>query len=133
MNSDANKVKAELLQDCDSLKKELELCKNEEVHKEATLSEFKRQVHDLIKCRGVEVNLLINKPLDKNSSQVSIEEIKEVAKKSKGNNKALKNLQFAKDLNAEMELMFADDSFSIKGNKKSKRNKQRQTQGGASD
>ena len=42
MNSDANKVKAELLQDCDSLKKELELCKNEEVHKEATLSEFKR-------------------------------------------------------------------------------------------
>lgn len=92
MNSDALKIKAELLQDCNSLKKELELCKNEEVHKEATLNELKRQVHDLIKCRGVEVNLLINKPLDKISSQVSNEEIKEVAKKSKGNNKALKNL-----------------------------------------
>lgn len=33
--------------------------------------------------------------------------------KGKGglNSKGSKNLQFAKDLNAEMELMFADDDF----------------------
>jgi len=31
--------------------------------------------------------------------------------KAQMNNKASKNLQFAKDLNAEMELMFADDDF----------------------
>lgn len=33
---------------------------------------------------------------------------------AKMNSKASKNLQFAKDLNAEMELMFADDDFQIK-------------------
>jgi len=37
------------------------------------------------------------------------------------NNKAKQNLQFAKDLNAEMELMFADDDFKIKPSKKSKK------------
>ena len=37
------------------------------------------------------------------------------------NNKASKNLQFAKDLNAEMELLFADDDFQVKPTKKQKR------------
>ena len=36
------------------------------------------------------------------------------------NSKASKNLQFAKDLNAEMELMFADDDFRIGKPKKQK-------------
>ena len=42
---------------------------------------------------------------------------------AKMNSKASKNLQFAKDLNAEMELMFADDDFQIKPatNKRQKR------------
>ena len=31
-----------------------------------------------------------------------------------GGNKASKNLQFAKELNAEMELMFADEDLKIK-------------------
>ena len=46
------------------------------------------------------------------------------------NNKASKNLQFAKDLNAEMELMFVDDDFQVKPTKKLRRrereNKNRQ-------
>ena len=48
------------------------------------------------------------------------------------NSKASKNLQYAKDLNAEMELMFADDDFQVKPTKKQKRketnNKNRQVQ-----
>ena len=45
----------------------------------------------------------------------------ESAAKPKGKTKAQKNLQFAKDLNAEMELMFADDDFKIKPTRKKKK------------
>ena len=43
--------------------------------------------------------------------------------------KGNKNLQFAKDLNAEIELMFADDDFKIKPSKsKLKRKEVKQKQ-----
>ena len=126
--ADAQKVKTELQQECDTLRRELELCKSDEVQKEAALTELKKQCSDLLGCRGVEVNLLLNKPSDKISHQGSQEEIREAGKKKKGNTKAAKNLQFAKDLNREMELMFADDDFQMKPTGKAKRKENRQRQ-----
>ena len=73
------------------------------------------------------MSLLINKPA---LSVVVKQNSEESAVKPKGkNNKAQKNLQFAKDLNAEMELMFADDDFKIKPNKKQKKKEGKQRQG----
>lgn len=52
----------ELTSECEALKKELELCKNDEVVKEASMQELKRQVAELFKSKTIEMNLLINKP-----------------------------------------------------------------------
>ena len=110
MTTEAQKVQIELTQEVDALKKELELCKNDEVVKEASMQELKRQVGELFKTKSIEMNLLINKPPE--GLQTIIEEPSATKSSSKKmNNKASKNLQFAKDLNAEMELMFADDDF----------------------
>ena len=134
MTTEAQKVQNELTQESEALKKELELCKNDEVIKEASMQELKRQVAELFRSKTVEMNVLINKPPIE-ALQFATEEQQSVAKpmsKAQMNNKASKNLQFAKDLNAEMELMFADDDFQIKPAKKQKRkenkNKNRQTQ-----
>jgi len=51
-----------LSREADSLRKELELCKADEVKKEAGLSELKRQCEELTKSRNIEMSLLINKP-----------------------------------------------------------------------
>lgn len=42
MTTEAQKVQNELTQECEALKKELELCKNDEVIKEASMQELKR-------------------------------------------------------------------------------------------
>ena len=56
------------------------------------------------------------------SETVIASELKVMAKsKSLINTKANKNLQFAKDLNREMEQMFAEESFQAKPSKKSKK------------
>ena len=45
----------------ESLKRELELCRSDEIVKEAALIELRRQWADLVKCRSIEVNVLLNK------------------------------------------------------------------------
>ena len=93
------------------------MCKSDEVKKEAGLSELKRQCEELTKSRTIEMSLLINKKPAQTSSvgkQVSEESDKKVSAKPNGKSKASKNLQFAKELNAEMELMFADEDLKIK-------------------
>ena len=62
MTTEAQKVQNELTSECEALKKELELCKNDEVVKEASMQELKRQVAELFKSKTIEMNLLINKP-----------------------------------------------------------------------
>ena len=52
----------ELVSEVEALKKELELCKNDEVVKEACMQELKRQVAELFRSRSIEMNVLINKP-----------------------------------------------------------------------
>ena len=46
----------------ESVKRELELCRSDEIVKEAALIELRRQWADLVKCRSIEVNVLLNKP-----------------------------------------------------------------------
>ena len=57
MTTDAQKVQNELTHECEALKKELALIKTDEVLKEATLTELKKQCGDLIASRCIEVNL----------------------------------------------------------------------------
>ena len=121
----------ELTTECEAMKKELELCKNDEVVKEASMQELKRQVAELFKSKSIEMNVLLNKPPQEAIQAAILSEESEAKPSSRGklNNKASKNLQFAKQLNAEMELMFADDDFKIKPAKKSRKkdsNKSRQ-------
>ena len=104
------------------------------------MNELKRQCHDLIRSRAVECNLIVNKPpiglatsTSKQAdmvtdSECSAQQKSRVAGGGKQSNltqKGSKNLQFAKELNAEIELMFADDDFQIKPNK-SKVNKRKE-------
>ena len=42
----------------------MELCKSDEVSKEATVNELRRQVNELIAARTMEMNLFINEPGD---------------------------------------------------------------------
>lgn len=131
LTTDAQKVQNELTTECEALKKELELCKNDEVVKEASMQELKRQVAELFKSKSIEMNVLLNKPPQEAIQAAILSEESEAKPSSRGklNNKASKNLQFAKQLNAEMELMFADDDFKIKPAKKSRKkdsNKSRQ-------
>jgi hypothetical protein len=72
----------------------------------------------------------MNKPPPKMSEAiVTAGELKVMAKsKSLMNTKATKNLQFAKDLNKEMEQMFADESYQVKPSKKSKKSGKLQRQ-----
>ena len=129
-------MQTELSQECESLRKELELCKTNEVEKEACLNELKRQCEELSKTRSIELNLLMNKPKETTivaKQQSSDEGKSKPAGGSKLKDKASKNLQFAKDLNAEMELMFADDDFKIgtrpqRRQKKQASSKQKQVQ-----
>ncbi len=61
------------------------------------------------------MNILMNKPYPGLTKQMSEDGPGRATKGAKGGqSKASKNLQLAKDLNAEMELMFADDDFKIK-------------------
>ena len=107
----------------ESLKRELELCRSDEIVKEAALIELRRQWADLVKCRSIEVNVLLNKPTKDETNQPSSPA---QAKKNGKFTKAQKNLQMAKDLNDEMELMFKDEDFKIKKRRRdnSKINKQ---------
>jgi len=43
------------------IKREFQLCKSDEIKKEAGLSELKRQCEELTKSRTIEMSLLINK------------------------------------------------------------------------
>lgn len=98
------------------------MIKQDEIFKEASLLELRRHNNELVRTRAVDVSILINKPKATAPTELSATEVKLMAKgKSLMNNKANKNLQFAKDLNLEMEQMFADDSFQIKPSKKSKK------------
>ena len=101
----------ELQSETEVLKRELELCKNDEVVKEACMQELKRQVAELFRTKSIEMNVLINKPPAELQQIVEEPSALKSVTKSKMNSKASKNLQFAKDLNAEMELLFADDDF----------------------
>ena len=98
------------------------MIKQDEIFKEASLLELRRHNNELVRTRAIDVSILINKPKATAPTELSATEVKLMAKgKSLMNNKANKNLQFAKDLNLEMEQMFADDSFQIKPSKKSKK------------
>ena len=57
MTTDAQKVQNELSHECEALKKELEMIRSDEVTKEASLQELKKQCSDLIASRCIEVNL----------------------------------------------------------------------------
>ena len=119
--NEAQKVQSELTQDCEALRRELALCKESEVVKEGSLIELKRQCEELTKTRTIEMNLLMNKPRELLvARQVSDEQASKAPTKKAGaaQSKASKNLQLAKDLNAEMELMFADEEFKIRPSKK---------------
>ena len=111
-------------QELESVKRELELCRSDEIVKEAALIELRRQWADLVKCRSIEVNVLLNKPTkdETDPKQPSSAETKKNGKVTK----AQKNLQKAKELNDEMELMFKDEDFKIKRRRRdnSKINKQ---------
>ena len=111
-------------QELESVKRELELCRSDEIVKEAALIELRRQWADLVKCRSIEVNVLLNKPTkdETDPKQPSSAETKKNGKVTK----AQKNLQKAKELNDEMELMFKDEDFKIKKRRRdnSKINKQ---------
>ena len=109
----------------ESLKRELELCRSDEIVKEAALIELRRQWADLVKCRSIEVNVLLNKPT-KDETDPKTPSSPTQGKKNGKFSKAQKNLQMAKDLNDEMELMFKDEDFKIKKRKRdnSKINKQ---------
>ena len=48
--------------ECETLRKELEIIKSDEVTKEAALQELKKQCKDLITSRCIEVNLQMKKP-----------------------------------------------------------------------
>ena len=87
------------------------MIKTDEVLKETTLNELKKQCSDLIASRCIEVNLSMKKPQE-GSVQRLDEQPHTKAGKGKGiKDRASQNLQFAKELNREMELMFADDDF----------------------
>lgn len=58
------------------------------------------------------------------SEESATKPIKSVVKNTGLGNRASKNLQFAKELNAEMELMFADEDLKVK-NTTIKRQKKR--------
>ena len=55
------KAQGDMSQEMESLKRELELCRSDEIVKEAALIELRRQWADLVKCRSIEVNVLLNK------------------------------------------------------------------------
>ena len=82
------------------------------------------------------MNVLLNKPKDGLFASNLAEE--KGGKAGKRGNKANKNLQFAKDLNREMELMFVDEDLHVntRPSKKSRKNRdgkrQLQTSGGRS-
>ena len=101
----------------ESLKRELELCRSDEIVKEAALIELRRQWADLVKCRSIEVNVLLNKPT-KDETDPKTPSSPTHGKKNGKFSKAQKNLQMAKDLNDEMELMFKDENFKIKKRKR---------------
>ena len=84
--------------------------------KESAILELRKECNELARSKTIEMNILMNKPTQGMQKQVSDEATAKGARGVKGatQSKALKNLQFAKDLNAEMELMFADDDFKIK-------------------
>lgn len=126
LTTEASKIQGELQSEVEGLRKELELIKDDELSKEAQLGELRRQCIELVKSRSIEVNVLMNKP-----KEVVLEMTNEKVKPGRGGGvamtKASKNLLMAKELNREMELMFAeDDDFkpskpARKGKKKDKR------------
>ena len=69
----------------------MELCKNDEVGKEASLNELKRQGVDLLKCRGIEMHVLVNKPMAGGNLRASADSAAKEGK-GKGKSKAAKNL-----------------------------------------
>ena len=112
----------ELQQEIEGLSKELGLIKQDEIYKEASLLELRRHNNELVRTRAIDVSILINKPKATAPTEINATEVKLMNKsKSLMNNKATKNLQFAKELNLEMEQMFADDSFQMKPSKRSKK------------
>ena len=58
-------MESALSQECEQLRNELKLCKNDEVTKEASMNELKRQCQELIRSRAIECNLIVNKPAHK--------------------------------------------------------------------
>ena len=62
MTTDAQKIQNEIIHERDALRKELEMIKTDEVLKETTLNELKKQCSDLIASRCIEVNLSMKKP-----------------------------------------------------------------------
>lgn len=130
MTNDAQKMHNELIAENENLKKEMALVKNDEVEKEAQLAELKKQCAELLRARSIEVNLLMNQPRDL-GPRGALEAHRSAAKGSNGKTsagmgtKAMKNLQLAKDLNREMELMFADDDFAPNKPKKGRGKKQK--------
>ena len=129
MTTEFQKIQTELSQENEALKKELGLIKEDEVGKEASLLELRKQCNELAKSKSIEVNLLMTKPRD-SAAPVSQDQPRAAPKGKPTLSKASKNLQFAKDLNREMELMFAGEDFptSSKPAKKGKaKGKQQRT------
>ena len=140
--TEAQKMQGELEQENEQLRKELDLCKQSEVTKEAAMIELRRQCQELIKSRAIECNILVNKPpptsyykqsnqpyqqaSDGDNSPVRQKKVGKSGRHTANNLtlKGSKNLQFAKDLNEEIELMFADDDFKIKPSKNRQKRKE---------
>jgi len=106
---EASKIQGELQSEVEGLRRELELIKDDEFGKEAQLAELRRQCNELVKSRCIEVSVLMNKPKDSvlENSSGGLQPGK--TGKAAPVSKTSKNLQMAKELNREMELMFAED------------------------
>ena len=82
--TDAQKVQSDLSQDCEALRKELALCKQDEVTKEAALLELRKECNELARAKNIEMNILMNKPAQGLLSKQASDDNSGSGKASKG-------------------------------------------------
>lgn len=70
--------------------KELQLCKSDEITKEAGMIELRRQCTDLVRSKTIECNILVNKPLPQ-AGTITLEKSETTASEGTSYQKLLKN------------------------------------------
>ena len=122
LTTEASKVQSELAQENESLKKALASQKEQQATKDAQLMELKVQCSELVQSKSINLSLLVNRPIP---AKAPIKEDKPArSNRNQAMDKRQKKLQFAMDINEEMEQLLAEANNEQADRKRKQKRKQ---------